>query len=313
MAEGEAVFKLDPAPGTDCACPSIISVSRRTDIPSFYAEWFVKRVAEGYAVVRHPFTPALVKRVSLRAEDIRAFVFWTRDFTPLREIFHSELERRYLYMVLWTLTGYPPILEPMAPPVQSVLSSFRETAESSRRGLLVWRYDPIVVNHIFDAEWHLNNFSRLASALEGSTDRVIISVMTPYRSVMKRFREQAVEYDESLYERGGERLSFLSRLREIAGEHGMKMQACCHGGALLPYGIADGACIDAAYMAERLGLEAGPERDPGQRKACLCAKSIDIGAYECCPRNCLYCYATKSPEKSKLHWKSFDQSGESLR
>lgn len=32
----------------------IISVSRRTDIPAFYSEWFMKRLQDGYLMVRNP-------------------------------------------------------------------------------------------------------------------------------------------------------------------------------------------------------------------------------------------------------------------
>jgi len=294
-------------------CPSIISVSRRTDIPSFYAKWFVQRVAEGYVNVKNPFSPAQVRRVSLHPSDVAAFVFWTRDFTPLRNIFFPVMESRYISLILWTVTGYPKILEPMAPPLQSIIRSFRETSESLGRGHVIWRYDPIILNDLFTPEWHIENFSRLASTLEGSAERVIISIMTPYSTVLKRFERRGVRYDETTYNAGGEQFSFLSRLSTIAGDHGMTVQACCHSGALLPFGIADGACIDAAYMSSRLGIVFSAGRDPGQRKGCLCAKSIDIGAYDCCPRNCLYCYATRSPEKSRLYYQNFSQSGDSLR
>jgi hypothetical protein len=35
---------------------NIISVSRRTDIPAFYADWFVKRLKERFVIVQHPYT-----------------------------------------------------------------------------------------------------------------------------------------------------------------------------------------------------------------------------------------------------------------
>jgi len=33
----------------------IISVSRRTDIPAFYSEWFMNRIKEGFVYVQNPF------------------------------------------------------------------------------------------------------------------------------------------------------------------------------------------------------------------------------------------------------------------
>ena len=43
----------------------IISASRRTDIPAFYAPWFFNRLREGYLLVPNPFNPKAVSRISL--------------------------------------------------------------------------------------------------------------------------------------------------------------------------------------------------------------------------------------------------------
>ena len=54
----------------------IISVSRRTDIPAFYGEWFMNRLKEGFAGVVNPFGGQKYI-VSLKPEDVRCFVFWS--------------------------------------------------------------------------------------------------------------------------------------------------------------------------------------------------------------------------------------------
>ena len=35
----------------------LLSVSRRTDIPAWYADWFFRRLAEGFALVPSPHAP----------------------------------------------------------------------------------------------------------------------------------------------------------------------------------------------------------------------------------------------------------------
>jgi hypothetical protein len=61
--------------------PRIVSVSSRTGIPAFYGEWFRQRVRQGWAVSRNPFSRRAV-RVSLRPEDVGAFVFWSKNCAP---------------------------------------------------------------------------------------------------------------------------------------------------------------------------------------------------------------------------------------
>jgi hypothetical protein len=46
----------------------IISASRRTDIPSYYSEWFCNRVKEGFILTRNPMNFHRISRISLAPE-----------------------------------------------------------------------------------------------------------------------------------------------------------------------------------------------------------------------------------------------------
>lgn len=43
----------------------ILSVSRRTDIPNYYSEWFVNRIKEGFLYVRNPMNAHQVSKINL--------------------------------------------------------------------------------------------------------------------------------------------------------------------------------------------------------------------------------------------------------
>ena len=53
----------------------ILSVSRRTDVPAYYADWFLGRIEEGYACVRNPFNRHQVSRISLEPDVVDCIVF----------------------------------------------------------------------------------------------------------------------------------------------------------------------------------------------------------------------------------------------
>ena len=49
----------------------ILSVSRRTDIPAFYSDWFFNRIKAGYVDVRNPMNIHRVSRVKISKPPIQ--------------------------------------------------------------------------------------------------------------------------------------------------------------------------------------------------------------------------------------------------
>jgi len=101
----------------------VVSVSRRTDIPSFYSEWFYGRLKAGFVDVTNPYNPRQVRRLSLRPEDVACFVFWTRDAGPMLEGISALDEYAFYFHV--TITGYGPRLELRGPRWRKRWRSFR--------------------------------------------------------------------------------------------------------------------------------------------------------------------------------------------
>lgn len=70
----------------------ILSVSRRTDIPCYYSEWFMNRIRAGYVLTRNPMNHAQISRISLMPDIIDCIVFWTKDSLNIMPQL-DELER----------------------------------------------------------------------------------------------------------------------------------------------------------------------------------------------------------------------------
>lgn len=290
----------------------IVSASRRTDIPAFYSKWFANRVREGWCLVPNPFNKAQVSRVSLLPEDVDAFVFWTRNPRPLMP-FLTQLDKRGLrYYFLFTLVGYPGIIDPGSPPLDFSVANFRHLAARIGPDRVIWRYDPILLSPRTGHEFHQENFRRIAVALRGATNRCIISFAKVYRKARKRL-DAAIQggpgHTDPNHPKTGELLRSLSR---SARENGLQLNSCAAEEDLSPFGIYPGRCIDSRLISELFNTPVDPAKDPSQRPQCGCAPSKDIGAYDTCLFGCAYCYATSSLERAKLNHAAHDPSSPSL-
>jgi hypothetical protein len=266
----------------------IISVSRRCDIPAFSGDRFMEQLHGGEAVVRSPFRPGPGRRVSLKREDVDAFVFWSRDPRPFMG-YLPEIDRGgYPYYFLITLTGYPRVLEPSVPAVDDALPFFRELAARLGRRRVVWRYDPVIFTPATPLPFHGENFSRLAFLLAPYTFRVIVSFFDPYPKALRRLRRAGID---GLVAAGSvaQQRDLLARFAAVAAASGLEIQSCAEPN--LGAGVLPGKCIDDGLLNERFGLGLAYRKDSSQRKLCLCQRSVDIGSYGACRHGCLYCYA----------------------
>ncbi len=87
---------------------------------------------------------------------------------------------------------------------------------------------------------------------------------------------------------------------DIAGEYGLPLYTCAEAVELSEYGIRHAACIDSAKVERIAGYPIRVERDPGQRPACGCAASVDVGVYNTCPNGCTYCFSHNNVQYCRL-------------
>ena len=94
--------------------PSIISASRRTDIPAFYMPWLMNRLREGSASYPNPFG-GQVQTVSLKPEDVHSIVFWSKHYGAFLHHVDALEAMGYPFYCHYTITGAPRALEPHVP------------------------------------------------------------------------------------------------------------------------------------------------------------------------------------------------------
>lgn len=303
----------------------VISASRRTDLPAFYTDWLLARLKTGECLVRNPFN-GRVAPVSLRPEDVLAFVFWSKQPRPLLPHLPGLLASGQACYFQYTLNAYGELLEPGLPPLARRVETARALADVLGPPLVVWRYDPLVESGLTPWAWHLERFGELAEALRGASKRCVISFVSLYRRTRLRLDDWAARHDtwyrfvgtspaETARARRGreyapdELRSRASDLSAVAAAHGFALESCCGPGLGLPAA----RCIDPELVGlargETLTLAPRPTRE-----GCGCVASIDIGAYETCPAGCgsTYCYAVQSHARALSNRRRHEPSAERL-
>ncbi|MDR1909936.1 MAG: DUF1848 domain-containing protein [Spirochaetaceae bacterium] len=271
----------------------ILSVSRRTDIPAWYTEWFFNRLRDGSACVRNPVNPRMVSRVGLSPAEVDCIVFWSKNPAPLLERLHLLAD--YPFYVQFTLNAYGPDVEPLSPPLEGRIETFRRLVEKTGPGAVIWRYDPILINRSYTAAYHIDHFGKTAEKLAGYTKRVTISFVDVYRK--NRANLESLAAGESS---PGENALIARALAGIARSRGLAIDACAEEADFSPYGIARARCIDERLASELSGRTIAPGK-AGLRPECRCAAAIDIGAYDTCPGGCRYCYANSRRETAEAN------------
>jgi len=278
----------------------IISASRRTDIPAFYADWFINRLDAGYCLAKNPFNPTQIRRVSLLPQDVDGIVLWTKNAAPLLPKV-AALDR-FQYYFQYTVTPYHADIETDLASKQGVIiSAFLELASRVESERIIWRYDPIIITERYNFEYHLRAFSRLCELLAGSTKKCVISFVIAYKAVAKNLHgigNQVLELQD--------KLRLAGKLLRIAKEYGITLCACCEVPELFELGIQPISCVDANLFGMNV------PRDKNQRPGCNCAASVDIGAYNSCMNGCLYCYANHVGAKVRENYTEHDANGEML-
>lgn len=266
----------------------IISASRRTDIPTYYSEWFYNRIKEGFVCVRNPMNIHQISKISLKPEVVDGIVFWTKNPKPMMARL-DEL-KDYMYYFQFTVNPYSIDVEQNIPSKsKEIIPAFQELSKKIGSKRVIWRYDPILFTPKYNMEYHVKYFEKLAEMLSGYTDRCIISFLDLYRNTKNNTQGLGLLeiHQQNMIE-------IAQRFSEIANHHNLVIESCSEEIDLSRYGIVHGHCIDCNLLEDLLGCPLDIDKDRNQRLECGCVASIDIGMYNTCKNHCLYCYANYS-------------------
>ncbi len=334
----------------EATAPVIISASRSTDIPAFYAKWFINRLKAGYCVWYNPFNQ---RPMYISFENTKVVVFWTKDPEPMIE-YLPELDKRGIhYYFQVTLNDYEcEGLEPNVPALQHRIEVFRRLSEKIGKEKVIWRFDPLVLTEQLTPRQLLAKIYHVGNHLKGYTDKLVFSFIDvkAYRKVQNNlvketsyFTKDNVDTAEPEGDKRMELVAGLVKLREHWKNEGwnLTLATCAEAIDLEAYGIEHNRCIDGELM-ERIfsedrelvyylrtgklpetsgGLfkselvipEKGKDlKDKGQRNICGCMVSKDIGMYNTCRHFCVYCYANTSKELVLKNREKHNDESESI-
>lgn len=316
--------------------PVIVSASRATDIPAFYADWFFYRLRKGYSAWINPFNN---KKGYVSYQDTRFIVFWSKNPKPLLEHLDELDKRNSGCYIQYTLNDYETDgLEKKVPTVQERIDTFKRLVDRIGLGRVIWRFDPLVLTDRITTDVLLDKIEHIGDQLKGYTEKLVFSFadIATYRKVKHNLKESNINYIEW---NEPDMVDFANRLVELNKKWGFTLATC--GEKIELQGVAHNSCIDHDLiirlahsdktLMDYLGVTKVPvprdmfgnvdlpqgaillddgtaaiQRkkmpDKGQRAACGCMVSKDIGQYNTCPHQCEYCYANASKELATENW-----------
>lgn len=334
MATSKIYISNDDGLTVEAFAPVIVSASRSTDLPAFYADWFFHRLARGHSVWVNPFNG---QRHYISYRDTRFIVFWSKNPHPLIAYLPQLKERNIDCYIQFTLNDYEKeLLEPGVPELGKRIDTFKRLVDALGYGRVIWRFDPMILTDHISADLLIDKVAKIGNALNGYTEKLVFSYadILAYRKVKANLERRGVKYQEWTED---EMLSFAKDLMQLNQSQGWnyKLATCGERIDLTQYGIMHNKCIDddliirlahddttlmrylnAEIVTKELDIFSGQyaplptdaidvsptayaikkrnNADKGQRQFCGCAVSKDIGQYNTCPHICEYCYANSS-------------------
>ncbi|MFX1338648.1 MAG: DUF1848 family protein [Promethearchaeota archaeon] len=280
----------------------IVSCSRRTDIPAFLMDWVIDKIKLGYVEVINPFNSKQVSLVSLSPDDVKCWVWWSKNFREWIQTYkmYKSIFKKYKgHYFQFTINSPSELENNITATLEERFQQLAWLIEEFGTLAINFRFDPIIVYKKKGYNGIKSNLDKFEYIIENISSlglrEMIFSFATIYTKVKNRMLSRGyTPIDLSL----AKKVEIINHLKKICSKNNVEMKACCQPDLLQIEGIEQAHCIDAYKIEKIIGEPILKVRDSGQRKDCGCFKSKDIGGYTGifrCKHNCDYCYA--SPAK----------------
>lgn len=320
----------DQGEKVNAQAPVIVSASRSTDIPAFYADWFVERWKKGYIKWKNPFNGV---SLYVSFKNARALVLWTKNPRPMMKHLDFLDEHVKNYYFQFTLNDYDREgYEGNVPDLASRIKTFIELSNRIGKDRVVWRFDPMILTDKISVSDLLDRVKNIGNQLQNYTNKMVFSFadIAIYKKVESNLEKENINSKEFTPDTMHE---FASGLQKLNASWKFDIGTCAEKIPLEKYGISHNKCVDDDLMIElfshdkqlmdffgvtitepslfdatRQIRKSRNLKDKGQREICGCISSKDIGQYNTCPHECVYCYANTSKEIAKRNYKTHKEN-----
>ena len=175
--------------------PLIVSASRSTDIPAFYADWFFHRLQVGYSAWTNPFNGV---KSYVSYVNTHFIVFWSKNPRPLLPYLHILKERNIKCYIQYTLNDYEQEKLERVPSLASRIETFKLLVEQLGKEAVIWRFDPMILTDDISIDDLLRKVQNIGDQLKDYTEKLVFSYadIGLYKKGKSNLEKSGIPYHE---------------------------------------------------------------------------------------------------------------------
>lgn len=335
--------------------PVIISASRSTDIPAFYSEWFINRLREGYIKWVNPFNRNPQYISFDKARVIVFWTKDAHPIIPhLKEIDDKGINYYFSFTLNdYEKEGFEMRVRKLDKRIDTFKMLSEKIGKDKvvwRFDPLIMT-DKITVESLLDKVLRVGN--QIANYTNKLV--ISFADISTYRKVQNNLNKHSINYKEFTPETMEAIAKGLNEINKNWGldiatcsedidlnRYNIKKNKCIDDDLMIKLFSQDNQLMnflgykveDSKYKAISIfdiidnkditsfekSIDNNSDRpkklkDKGQRECCGCIISKDIGQYDTCSHQCIYCYANSSPQTANNNYHRYlksNKNGESI-